>query len=296
MPPQIKNQRTWAGTVCSEAQYLSLTLPYFAPDNSTPHQDTQYVDGNCYYCGGVRSFRMDKSLWHPKLGYNFRESLSCSGCALNARMRAFFHFLTEHGMDLSGDQVYITEKLTPMFRALVERYPRMQGSEYFDNVPTGTHHLGAQVEDLMQLTFESESFDTVLSFDVLEHVPDYQQAFQEIYRVLRPGGRFIGTFPFDLDLSTTFARAEIDAEGEIVHLEEPEYHGNPVGSPSLCFTEFGWDLLAKLRRIGFSQVSVTLYADEKSGYYGREQPIFYMCRPTTPKIARPHNASQRPTF
>ncbi|NOX62084.1 MAG: class I SAM-dependent methyltransferase [Chloroflexi bacterium] len=41
------------------------------------------------------------------------------------------------------------------------------------------------------LPFASESFDTVLSHEVLEHVADDAQTLAEIARVLRPGGRLV---------------------------------------------------------------------------------------------------------
>src|SRR5262249_5946099 len=44
------------------------------------------------------------------------------------------------------------------------------------------------------LPFLDCSFDAVFSTDTLEHVMDLDLAFAEIYRVLRPGGRFISTF------------------------------------------------------------------------------------------------------
>ena len=43
------------------------------------------------------------------------------------------------------------------------------------------------------LPFEAESFDTVLSCGVLEHVPDPDGSVAEIQRVLRPGGTFYVT-------------------------------------------------------------------------------------------------------
>lgn len=45
------------------------------------------------------------------------------------------------------------------------------------------------------LRFESESFDVVLSFDVLEHIPDTARHLQEVKRVLRPGGYYLFQTP-----------------------------------------------------------------------------------------------------
>ena len=44
-------------------------------------------------------------------------------------------------------------------------------------------------------TFPDESFDVVLSLDVLEHVFDPTQACREIARALSPGGHHIFTTP-----------------------------------------------------------------------------------------------------
>ncbi|MDH7486514.1 MAG: class I SAM-dependent methyltransferase [Anaerolineae bacterium] len=49
--------------------------------------------------------------------------------------------------------------------------------------------------DAMQLPFADESFDTVVSFQVLEHVPEPQRMMGEISRVLRAGGHLILSTP-----------------------------------------------------------------------------------------------------
>jgi methionine biosynthesis protein MetW len=54
-----------------------------------------------------------------------------------------------------------------------------------------THH--ADVEE--PLPFEDESFDVVVAGELLEHLRDPRRVVGEIRRVLRPGGRFVGSVP-----------------------------------------------------------------------------------------------------
>lgn len=46
------------------------------------------------------------------------------------------------------------------------------------------------------LPFGDASFDTLLSTEVLEHIPDPRQMLAEMYRTLKPGGRLLVTVPF----------------------------------------------------------------------------------------------------
>jgi len=56
--------------------------------------------------------------------------------------------------------------------------------------------------DITKLPFEDESFDTVFSTEVLEHLTDLdlKKSVSEVYRVLKKGGYFIVTVPYDEDL------------------------------------------------------------------------------------------------
>jgi 2-polyprenyl-3-methyl-5-hydroxy-6-metoxy-1,4-benzoquinol methylase len=49
--------------------------------------------------------------------------------------------------------------------------------------------------DIEKMEFDARSFGTVVCTEVLEHVPDPQQAISEIWRVLLPGGILIGSVP-----------------------------------------------------------------------------------------------------
>jgi SAM-dependent methyltransferase len=170
------------------------------------------------------------------------------------------------------DLIYITEQTTPLFALLKSRFfPGLVGSEYLGSA----YALGQRVnnvrnEDMTRLTFPDDFFSAVLTFDVLEHIPDYARALREVFRCLQPGGRFLMTAPFDPNAIQTLQRAEITESGEIRHLLPPEYHGDPVNPKEgiLCFQTFGWDLLEMLREIGFIDVALLDYWCEHFGYLG----------------------------
>ena len=70
-----------------------------------------------------------------------------------------------------------------MTKAMVEKARRNARKLGYSNV---AFRLG----EIESLPYEDASVDIVISNCVLNLVPDKQQAFREIYRVLRPGGRF----------------------------------------------------------------------------------------------------------
>lgn len=42
-----------------------------------------------------------------------------------------------------------------------------------------------------ELNFEDGCFDKIFSFSVIEHIPNYQQVFEELYRLLKRGGELV---------------------------------------------------------------------------------------------------------
>lgn len=57
-------------------------------------------------------------------------------------------------------------------------------------------HIDVYCDLTRPLPFMDASFDTVLSSDVIEHLPDPVLAFREMGRVLRPGGKLVLNTPF----------------------------------------------------------------------------------------------------
>lgn len=56
-------------------------------------------------------------------------------------------------------------------------------------------NLRYEVNDALNLTYPSAHFDLIVSCEVIEHVGQPARMVQEMYRVLKPGGTVIMTFP-----------------------------------------------------------------------------------------------------
>jgi ubiquinone/menaquinone biosynthesis C-methylase UbiE len=48
-----------------------------------------------------------------------------------------------------------------------------------------------RVADAERIPYDDATFDLVIGHAVLHHIPDVEQTFREVLRVLKPGGRFV---------------------------------------------------------------------------------------------------------
>jgi len=163
------------------------------------------------------------------------------------------------------------EQVSPVFRWLSRALPQVElfGSEYLGpDVLPGEERDGLRNEDAERLTFEDSSLDLFVSCDVFEHVSTPTRAFQEMARVLKPNGRALLTFPMDPHLDHNVVRARLKS-GELEHLAEPKYHGNPLSEKgSLVVTDFGWEVLSQLGSAGVSRPCLVSYWSYERGYLG----------------------------
>ena len=238
------------------------------------------VTGLCVNCGTYTALRVAVDEGLNAAGQrvpNWREQQICAQCGLNSRTRVALHAV-QSWLDVGADDsIYLMEQTTPLFRALSARYPRLVASEYLgDRVANGQSLGGIRNEDATCLTFEDGAFSAILSFEVFEHIADYRQAFRESARCLKPGGRLVFTAPFVVARDSTLVRARLDHDGAVVHIEPPEYHGDPLSPKGgiLCFQHFGWDIVEALKAAGFQSTEALLVWSRQFGYLGDNQLLF----------------------
>jgi len=106
------------------------------------------------------------------------------GCGAGRYTRAFLHYrpdLDVYGCDIS--------------------HIALDEARAADSTGKIEYKLG----DALDLTYEDNSFDIVLLFDVFEHVTDVGKAADEVARVLKPGGVFHCFVPCEGNKRTIFS-------------------------------------------------------------------------------------------
>lgn len=221
------------------------------------------VAGCCPLCEARSCFvSFDRHAPTPSL----REGLVCTGCRTNARVRAGLSMLAALCPDRNAS-IYITEQVSAGYRWLRGRYRSAIGSEFargWWHRATLTFRLWwrrtpghVRFEDVTRLRFADASMHAVVSFDVLEHVPDYRAALREFARVTATNGWLVLTVPFT-GAERGLERARKLEDGRIEHLQPAEFHGDPLGAGVLCFHYFGWDALDDLRSAGYRHAAVVM--------------------------------------
>jgi tetratricopeptide (TPR) repeat protein len=231
------------------------------------------VPGYCYACRRFVTFSVDYLYSYEVNGVlmpNWRERLVCPSCGLINRMRAAIHLFEQLLKPSRKSAIFIAEQTTPVYKWFAANYSQVVGSEYLAGVvPSGeTDENGIRNETLNRLSFPDEEFDYVLTFDVFEHIADFQKAYRECCRVLKPSGTLFFTVPFNVNARNNAVCARIK-DRKIQHILPPELHG-----PWLVFNQFGWEMLDELREAGFARVHAHLFWSKEFGYLGKEQSVF----------------------
>ena len=196
------------------------------------------VDGFCPICEKNVLFK-SKEEW-------LRDHFFCSKCGSIPRERALMQVIKTYYPNYKELDVH---ESSPGGRGasvkLHKECLKYSASHFYPDIEPGSVHPkhGYRCENLEALTFEDESFDLVVSQDVMEHIYDPEKAFKEIARVLKPGGAHIFTVPIINKSDETECWASREIDGDIIYHHEPEYHGNPIDEKgSLVTMHWGYDI------------------------------------------------------
>ncbi len=236
----------------------------------------RFYRGTCNICG-------DATLFYFESEALYRESLLCVECLSTSRYRSLARGILRALGELVGVEAtslaeladLATQRRLRVYDTQVPFYwaecayplPDLLARCDWIDVHTSTYRpaeplgrsLGTRCtnQDLAQLRFADESFDLVLTSDVMEHVRLDDRAHREIRRVLRPDGVYLFTVPHHRDRAETTVRVRVldpDDPARDQHVMEPEYHGdaNSEEDRALCYRTYGTELDRTLERLGFT--------------------------------------------
>jgi SAM-dependent methyltransferase len=265
----------WVNTR-SEFSSATGALMQYAPqiEMQVAKEDTRA--GYCRSCSCFKPLRV--TLGEPRGTWrNLLEGMVCE-CGLNGRGRLALTILDEILRARRFPQSVVLERFTPMYGDLAKRLPGLVGCEFLgDTYPRGAsvNVNGVEVisENMMDLSFRSESKDLIMHFDVLEHIPDWRAGLSECFRVLKQSGYMLFTIPFYDALDKNIVRARCN-NGEIEHLLPRAYHGNPLSSEgSLVFIHPSWELYEGIAGLGFASVQIAISYDPIQGIFSNGCPF-----------------------
>lgn len=229
--------------------------------------------GHCPVCDSETVFTAEHT-W-------YRDHLFCAKCGSIPRERALALSLRRRFPDWRSFSIH---EAAPAGRflstAVLNAAQNYVATHFHPNRPLGKMIEGFRNENLEAQTFFDESFDLVVSLDVLEHVNKPEHAVAEIYRTLKPGGAHLFTAPTYKELVVSERRARYKQDGEIEHLSEAEYHGNPVSEAgSLVTFHYGYDLMELIHKWSGSDMEVIRFHDHRHGIIGDFTEVYIATRP-----------------
>jgi glycosyltransferase involved in cell wall biosynthesis/Flp pilus assembly protein TadD/SAM-dependent methyltransferase len=224
--------------------------------------NNEILQVECPICGGTFSRFLP-------FGTDRRENVLCPSCNSLERHRLLWFYLKER-TNFFKEELRVLD-IAPT-KGLSEKIKSLRNINYLSidiESPLAMRHM-----DITGLDLPDDSFDCVLCYHVLEHIPNDRKAISEILRVLKPGGWAILQVPLNKELKNTL---------EGTHIKDPQERKRLFGLED-HLRAYGLDYQQKLIEEGF-KVNIDCYAqsisDEDTARFRiqKDEEIYFCTKP-----------------
>lgn len=218
----------------------------------------------CNICGQHTALLYDfpnvKNRQEHRIGL-LRETLQCRNCGATMRNRSLAEVVLKTLNQAPSINMLAVDKVLNMRILDTDSFSVMakllkHNHNYIRTSFIPEKPFGSELEknryniNLESISFEDNSFDMILTSDVAEHIRDINAAHKEIHRVLKPGGVYVFTVPYD-EASLTHHVLVDTSQKEDVFLVPKQLHGDPLSGGILAYRVFGQELFNDLKKLGF---------------------------------------------
>ncbi len=172
----------------------------------------------CNICGWSGAYFFDTG-WHKKV--------QCPKCNGQIRQRIFWAAINDPGLSnfkgILQDKDVLHFAPEELLGRLIQQISKSYKTADLQSEEVTYQHIDYPVDVSDMPAVPDISFDIVLLFDVLEHVPLHKNALKEVWRVLRKGGLLITTVPQEDNLIETI---------EDPHLQDRNKRKERFGDPN----------------------------------------------------------------
>lgn len=297
--PKFTYRRLFVAKITKTVRGQASLNPFFNPLNFLQFENIKNFWNysgtkiNCNVCGHDSSLFYDfPNVAHRidhKVGI-LRETLQCRVCGATMRDRTLasamlstltevFHSRVSSINDVSDStlaqlKILDTDSFSPI-STILSKLSNYVRSSYVTDKPFGIELSAKRFNiNLEKIDFPPQCFDLVLTSDVSEHIRDINQAHLEIFRILRSGGIYIFTAPFDEKCSGHHILVDTSTPVD-KYLVPKQIHGDPVSGGILAYRVFGRGIFSDLEKIGF-KVSYKNISDNVAGIYNGD--VFIACK------------------
>ena len=171
-----------------------------------------FYKGNTFYCPICNSHLKKFIPIHFKL----ETDNSCPRCGSLSRTRTLYYFIDKE-IPKDNNSILDFSPHRSIYNVLSKTKQNYIANDFDNQFHADTQH------DITNLPFEKEKFDLVICFHVLEHIPNDNQAINNLYNVLKTNGNLLIQVPLkdgntDEDLSITDPKLREERFGQSDHV------------------------------------------------------------------------------